>query len=247
MKLTAAGSNLLKYADQILHLLDEAKKSTELDEFPKGPLRLGALETTAAVHMPPLLMAYREQYPEVKISLFTEHTKELLNRVVDYELDGAFVSGPTMNPDLCKITVFKEELVLISKPGEEKVQELLQKPLLFFSKNCSHRKRLRSWLKEESIPEEQIMEFGTLESILGGVSCGLGVSLLPLSTVSSLVEKGKIAAHRIPEPYRESVVQFVYRQDIYMTKAFEAFIRMLEKRAMEQEDHLMRDSKSESV
>lgn len=102
------------------------------------------------------------------------------------------------------------DIVQVSKPDEEKVHELLQKPLLF-SKNCSHRKRLLSWLKEESIPEEQIMKFGTLDSILGGGSCRLGVSLLPLSIVSSLVEKGKIAAHRIPEPYRESMVPFVYR------------------------------------
>lgn len=83
MKLTAAGRNLLKYAVQILHLLDEAKKSTELDEYPKGPLRLGSLETTAAVHMPPLLANYREQYSEVKISLLTGHTNELLNHVLE--------------------------------------------------------------------------------------------------------------------------------------------------------------------
>ncbi|SPU04371.1 LysR family transcriptional regulator [Bacillus subtilis] len=36
MKLTAAGENLLQYADQVLSLLDQAEKSTRMSRQPKG-------------------------------------------------------------------------------------------------------------------------------------------------------------------------------------------------------------------
>ncbi len=52
MKLTAAGENLLQCADQVLSLLDQAEKSTRMSRQPKGPLRIGSLETTAVTHLP---------------------------------------------------------------------------------------------------------------------------------------------------------------------------------------------------
>lgn len=40
VKLTAAGENLLQYAEQVLSLLDEAEKSAQMSQHPKGPLRI---------------------------------------------------------------------------------------------------------------------------------------------------------------------------------------------------------------
>lgn len=53
MTLTPAGENLLGYTDKILTLLDEAVKTTQYSDHPAGPLRIGSIETTAAIHLPP--------------------------------------------------------------------------------------------------------------------------------------------------------------------------------------------------
>lgn len=55
VSLTPAGENLLKYADKIVYLLDEAVKSTRNSETPSGTLRIGSLETTAAVQLPVMM------------------------------------------------------------------------------------------------------------------------------------------------------------------------------------------------
>ncbi|MDQ0050180.1 DNA-binding transcriptional LysR family regulator [Paenibacillus polymyxa] len=52
--------------------------------------------------------------------------------------------------------------------------ELLAKPMLFFDVGCTHRTRAESFLSEAGVDAYQIMEFGTLEVILGGVASGLG-------------------------------------------------------------------------
>ncbi|MBN3525222.1 LysR family transcriptional regulator [Paenibacillus apiarius] len=224
MKLTASGQNLLEYADKILYLLDEAVKSTQHAEHPAGPLRLGALETTSAIHLPQLMAGYHKKFPEVKLSLITGDTHALLQKVLHYELDGAFIYGPLAHPDIEQFTAFEEELVLVSEPCESNLKELLARPLLFFGAGCSHRARTERLLLEEGITPNHIMEFGTLESILGGVSAGLGVSLLPKSLVAGRESTGEICSYRLPEPYREVNVLFVYRRDLFMTNAFRTFI-----------------------
>lgn len=130
--LTSAGSNLLKYADQITHLLEEAVKSTQYSEEPSGPLRIGSLETTAAVHLPGIMLDYHKQYPEVKLSLVTGHTSKMVESLLNYELDASFISGPLEHPELEAICAFREELVLVSEPTNEGLEEVLERPFLFF-------------------------------------------------------------------------------------------------------------------
>lgn len=227
VSLTPAGKNLLKYADQIIHLLEEAVRSTQDSEIPNGPLRIGSLETNAAVHLPGIMLEYHRNYPEVKLSLITGHTTDLVKSVLDYELDAAFVSGPVEHPELEVFCSFREELVLITEPNVSRLSEALTKPQLFFGKGCFHRKRLEQWLQEEHQEPLNIMEFGTLEAILGGVSAGLGISLLTHSSVKAWEDSGKIRCFRIPERFRYSIVSFVFRRDLFRTTAFNKFTEQL--------------------
>jgi len=234
--LTSAGENLLRYADRIVRLLDEAIRSTRYAEKPSGPLSIGSLETTASVHLPSLMLAYHRRYPEVELSLATGHTGDLLRKVLDYELDGAFVVGPAEHPELESFVAFVEELVLIAEPSETDPDALLDKPLLFFGKGCSHRQRLEAWLAEAKPGPYRIMEFGTLEAIVGGVAAGLGVSLLTRSAVERWEAAGDIRCFPIPEKYRKSVVSFVYRRDVYRTAAFDKFLDALPRAERVNED-----------
>ncbi|MFM9281840.1 LysR family transcriptional regulator [Paenibacillus jiagnxiensis] len=229
--LTSAGSNLLKYADQITHLLEEAVKSTQYSEEPSGPLRIGSLETTAAVHLPGIMLDYHKQYPEVKLSLVTGHSSKMVESLLNYELDASFISGPFEHPELEAICAFREELVLVSEPTDEDLEEVLERPFLFFGVGCAHRERLEQWLREEKVTPLNIMEFGTLEAIIGGVAAGLGVSLLTRSSVREWEKAGKVQCFPIPERYRRSSIYFAYRKNAFRTSAFNRFMELIERRA----------------
>jgi LysR family transcriptional regulator, cell division regulator len=228
MTLTPAGENLLKYTDKILMLMDEAVRSTQYSEHPVGPLRLGSIETTAVIHLPPLLSDYHSRYHDVELSLITGETHSLLQKVLKYELDGAFVYGPIHEPNLEHVAAFEEELVLISKPGESDMHQLLSKPMLFFDVGCSHRTKAERFLNEQGMTSYQIMEFGTLEVILSGVSAGLGVSMLPQSSIAKAEEAGLVASHRLPEEYRDLQVWFVYRRDSIYSSPLLKFVQLFE-------------------
>jgi DNA-binding transcriptional LysR family regulator len=228
MTLTPAGENLLVYTDKILLLMDEAVITTQYSEHPAGPLRLGSIETTAATHLTPLLTEYHLRYPEVNLSLITGETHNLLQKVLDYQLDGAFVYGPIDQPDIEHVVAFEEELVLISQPGKSEMRELLTKPMLFFDVGCTHRAKAESFLNESGMSSYKIMEYGTLDVILSGVSAGLGVSMLPQSSISKAEEAGVITSHRLPEGYRDLQVWFVYRRNAVFSSALSKLIQMIE-------------------
>ncbi|MEK3964673.1 LysR family transcriptional regulator [Paenibacillus sp. FSL H7-0323] len=228
MTLTPAGENLLVYTDKILLLMDEAVITTQYSEHPAGPLRLGSIETTAATHLTPLLTEYHLRYPEVNLSLITGETHNLLQKVLDYQLDGAFVYGPIDQPDIEHVVAFEEELVLISQPGKSEMRELLTKPMLFFDVGCTHRAKAESFLNESGMSSYKIMEYGTLDVILSGVSAGLGVSMLPQSSISKAEEAGVITSHRLPEGYRDLQVLFVYRWNAVFSSALSKLIQMIE-------------------
>lgn len=227
MTLTPAGENLLEYANAILMLMEEAVQSTQYSEHPAGPLRIGSIETTAVIHLTSMITGYHSRYPDVRLSLITGETHDLLHKVLDYKLDGAFVYGPVDQPDIEHITAYEEELVLIAEPGTSNLQEMLQKPMLFFDVGCTHRAKAERFLQESGICSYQIREFGTLEMILNGVSAGLGVSLLPKSSIYKAEEAGRIASHRLPEDYRKLQVYFVYRRNALLSSAMSRFLEMV--------------------
>ncbi|UNK21293.1 LysR family transcriptional regulator [Paenibacillus sp. N3/727] len=227
MTLTPAGENLLIYSDKILTLMDEAVKSSQFSEHPVGPLRVGSIETTAAIHLTPLLIDYHSRYPDVDLSLITGETHTLLQKVLKYELDGAFVYGLIEEPNIESIPAFEDELVLISEPEKSDIRQLLTKPMLFFDVGCTHRTKAERFLHENGFTSYQIMEFGTLEVILSGVSSGLGVSLLPKSSIVKAEELGTIASHRLPEGYRNLEICFVHRQDSIYSSALLKLVQLI--------------------
>lgn len=227
MTLTSAGENLLKYADQILSLIDEAVKSTQYSEHPSGPLRLGSIETTAAHQLTPLLAGYHSQYPDVELSLVTGETHSLLQQVMKHDLDGAFIYGPIEDADIDCISVFEDELVFVSNSRKQGISEVLVKPLLLFEVGCSHRSKVEQLLKESGLVSYQMMKYGTLDVIVSGVSSGLGVSMLPKSSIRKAEESGKIASYPLPEPYRKLEICFVYRNDSLFNSSLEKLIERI--------------------
>src|SRR5689334_23557630 len=125
-RLTAAGERLMPYAARLDALLDEARRAARDDGAPRGTLVVGALETTAALRLSPLLASYATANPGVDLVLRTGTTAELIERVLAREIEGAFVCGPVSHADLATTPVFEEELALLSAPAQRSVAEILR-------------------------------------------------------------------------------------------------------------------------
>jgi DNA-binding transcriptional LysR family regulator len=226
--LTLAGQRLLPYATQIGRLLGEARRAVAETGTPQGPLAIGSLETTAALRLPPILTAYAARHPAVDLTLTPGTTCELIERVLDHRLEGAFVCGPVHHPDLREEVVFREQLVLITAPVVRKLDALLaarEVKIVVLRVGCSYRERLeRILLAERGISGLRRLEFGTIDGILGCVAAGLGISLLPRALVEPAARAGKIALHEIGPADADVETVFIRRRDAFVSSAMAAFL-----------------------
>ncbi|SFJ64306.1 LysR family transcriptional regulator [Thermoflavimicrobium dichotomicum] len=237
VQMTSAGKTLLAYTEKILQLLDETYKAVQYESaVMNGSLTLGSTESTAAVRLPSLLTAYCQAYPQVECTLETHSSSELVQRVIDYKLDAAFVPGPIHHPDLVDFPVWQEELVLVNNQQEADLHQLVrQKPLLVFGTGCAYRARMEKWFNEEGIIPRPFREFSSIDTILGCVQAGLGIGIMTKSMLDKYLASSpdvSLFAHALPQHYASVTIGLIYRQDVFMSKALEKFIEMLQK------DHL---------
>jgi DNA-binding transcriptional LysR family regulator len=235
VRLTAAGERLLPYARRIAALLDEARRAALDDGSPSGRLVLGALETTTATRLSPALNRFVAMYPEVDLTLRTGTTAELLARVGAGEVEGAFVCGPVAHPELEATTAFEEMLVLLTAPSCDSLEALLRDAteprLVVLRQGCSYRQRLEGFLVSRGVPAPRVMEFGTLEAILGCVAAGLGITLLPHSLLGEGWRSGRLRAHALPGGQGRVETLFVRRKDAYVSSALRAFLDLVAQQA----------------
>ena len=222
MLLNSEGKRLLHYTEEILAKYDEMLLSFTDTSNPAGLLEIGIVETI--IGLPRLLASYYNQFPNVELTLKTGVTEELLQDVIKMNSNGAFVTGPIRHPLIKQVEVFQEKLVLVSKNDTFSLEDITMEPLLLYNKGCGYRERLESWLKAEGILPKKIMEFGTFETIIGSVAAGIGLTIIPLSSVTSLVANGTICIHPVPEPYNEVKTVFIYHKDAYLTNTLQSFI-----------------------
>src|SRR6202012_4057165 len=121
---------------------------------PQGPLVVGALESTAAIHLSPVLASYVGKWPKVDLVLRTGTSWELVEQVVSRQLEGAFVCGPIPHPDLLAETVFEEDLVVVTSPGVTQIAwlpGLADVRIVVLRASCSYRQKLEDLLEQRGI------------------------------------------------------------------------------------------------
>jgi DNA-binding transcriptional LysR family regulator len=228
--LTPAGERLLPYALKAARLLDEARRATLDDGKPAGSLVLGTLETTAALRLTPILAAFGTAHPAVDLTLRTGTTCELLNLTLAGEVEGAFVCGPVAHPDLETLPTFNEELALLTAPHIRSLEQAFAQGsvprIVVLRAGCSYRQRLEDWLTRQGVPVPRVLEFGTLEAVIGCVEAGLGITLLPSALVGPVWREGRVALHPLPPDEAHVETVFVRRRDAHRSSALAAFLAL---------------------
>jgi LysR family transcriptional regulator, cell division regulator len=225
--LTAAGRRLLPYAERIGRLMEDAKRAVRDGGEPAGPLTIGSLETTAALHLSPCLACFAKSHPAVDLSLKTGTSAELVDQVLNRTVDGAFVCGPVDHVDLRVEPIFSEELVVLTAPGVCDIDDLLRAgdlKLIVLRAGCSYRQIFEAYLARRGAVAARVLEFGTIETIISCVAAGLGVTLLPKSLIGAVWSAGRVAIHHLQNGEGRVETVFIQHRDAYAPSALRAFL-----------------------
>jgi len=196
--LSPSGNLLLGYADRLLRLAEEAKGAVT-SGTPKGILRLGALESTAASRLPAIFSEFHRRFPDVRIELKTETNDALVAAVADRRLDAAFVSEPPAIPDIAHIPLFTERLVLISSLTHKPIERALDvagDSIIAFPPGCAYRRVLERWLGGKN-GAVRPLELASYHAIVACVAAGTGIAIVPESVLET---RGNLQVARYPLP-----------------------------------------------
>lgn len=196
LHITDSGRTLLDYARQILALADEAKQSVS-GPSPSGIFTLGAIESTAAVRLPPLISRYHQRWPQVELDLSTGPSGEMIDGVLSGQYSAAFVDGPPKHPQLEGVAVFSEELLLIgalNHPPVPDAASISGSTIYAFRANCSYRRLFENWFARENAAPGKIFEVESYHGILACVSAGAGLALIPASMLASMPGRDSVQA-----------------------------------------------------
>ena len=210
--LSPEGELLLSYAQRLFRLADEAESELRTGRA-MGVLRIGSLESTAGSRLAPILSRYHRQHPGVVVELTTGTTGALLQRVLQFELEAAFVSEPFTPGAMSSMKVFEEDLVLITArevPAVRRAADLAGMSVVAFATGCSYRKRLEDWLGASALMPARTLELASYQAMIACVAAGTGFAVIPRSLLVSLKAADEVRQHELPARVRRNHTHLVW-------------------------------------
>ncbi|MFA9455215.1 LysR family transcriptional regulator [Halalkalibacter sp. AB-rgal2] len=227
--ITEKGEQFRQYADTILKMAEEAITVMQDEEMPSGTLRIGVVETVTCGNFMNLISSYQTLYEQVALRIETGNPFELMEKVKNYELEAAFVTGDLTSINFTFDYVQTDEMVLLSKT-EMDVPSLSEQKWALSPKGCPFRRKLEQWFQEDAIVLNDFMEISSLETILSSVKEGIAVTILPKSVLTGSYEDLHVTA--IPEQYRTIETGLIRRKEKYASQAYKAFAELVKEQGL---------------
>lgn len=193
--LTAAGEELLSYANRILAMHDEALLSLTKTDL-AGRILLGMTEDTTCSDLSRILGRFRRVHPQV-----TVHTKVRMSLVLQAmlahgELDAAIMQVFSHEVRPTDVVLVREHLFWV-KSVSLTLPEHGPFPFLSFDDNCFYRRWAKDIGQDGGASFETVFECSSAAGIASAVIAGLGLALL---NERHLRPEMEIVSERLPPP-----------------------------------------------
>lgn len=222
VKLTAAGEELLKRAQQTLRKVAEDIDNTRrVGRGEVGTLTVGFIASSMLTVFPQMLSTYRRQFPEVELRLREFYTSGLLRALRDGTADIGFTRDAGSDEDGVHTEVLLPEpyiaVVPIRHPLAQRsslrVSDLRGEPFVLFSPSVGQ----SAWDKVERLCRHGgfrprvVQEAPHWLSILRLVSAGLGVTIA--SACVAGIADDQVRCLRLRDAKIFSHLELAYRED----------------------------------
>lgn len=201
--LTEAGELLVRRAERLLNAHDEALLALkELGDAEKGRLRIGTASTMASNDQLPMILAeLKRAYPKAQLAVRRATSTEIVAQILQNDLDIGLVSLPVEASDIRSEVLQRDRLVAIMQPTHALAQQrsvsptqLAAEPLILGEQGGNTRRLIDLFFEKSGVRPEVIMELGSMTSIKRMVEHGLGLSIVPRSSVREEAKAGKLIA-----------------------------------------------------
>lgn len=199
--ITEAGEALLTRARKILNEHDGAVcEVAEIAGGEFGRLRIGTASGMFAVNqLPAIISDLRKRRPNVDLTVHSGTSIELVERIMNGEVDVAFVSLPVDNLNITTETLFADELVAIAHPDHRLANERQMNAVALGDENLilgelggNTRRLIDEFFASANVRPNIVMELARQEAINKMVENNLGVGMAGAKSVATSVAAGRL-------------------------------------------------------
>jgi DNA-binding transcriptional LysR family regulator len=201
--LTRAGEVLLAYVRRIDDLLSEADQAlAALGGTTGGELRLGVSTTISQYVLPRMLGEFRREYPQVRVSVQSGNTEEIVTALEEQRVGLGLIEGPARRRDVHAEAFLDDELVLMVPASHEwaggtrvQAKQLIGVPLLMREQGSGTRRVVELALERAGVKLKALsiaLELDSTEAIKSAVEAGLGVGFASRWATYKEVEMGTL-------------------------------------------------------
>lgn len=181
LTLTPAGEKIIAYANETLRKEEKVKEEiSTLQSKVYGTLKLAVASATGQYWLPKMLKKFVDQFPQVKISLVTGWSSEILNNMYEDEAHIGIIRGnPEWKGD--KIHLFSDPLYLVDTTiGSLDELAKTEKPFIQFRSDSTYYQQIQDWwYKHFQTRPERTIVVDQIETCKEMAINGIGYAILP--------------------------------------------------------------------
>lgn len=233
--LTKAGEAVYKGARRILAEMREVEEQLHgIDGKVSGSVRLAAIYSVGLYELDPSVKKFLKSYPEIEVQIEYSRENKIYQDVANSSVDLGIVAYPSNKPQLRWIPFRDDELVLICAPDHSFAQyssialkQLAGQPFVNFQRDIPTRRAQDEIFKKNGVTVVTKAEFDNIELIKRAVEIGIGIAIVPSTTIMSQIQAGLLKAIPLAEGPFKRPIAILYRRGRSLPPAVKKFMAVL--------------------
>lgn len=233
MMLTEAGEQALRQIRELLSAADRLREIGREGNVPSGTLRVDMAETLLCYQMQPVIRAFRERAPQVRLIIRSRNCMQIPENVRTGACDLGVGYDMDWNREALEVeSMGQYDIVLLAAsgfaepdfttPGQRKAASLVtDEPDSIF------RRRLEDYLRRQEIELDVTLELWSIETIKRCVMSDLGFTYLPRFVAEKELADGRLVELKAPISGVPAPALCAWRKERWITPAMELFLRLL--------------------
>lgn len=185
-RINNTGRMLMDQMRDIVTRVDKLVESSPVSSQFSGSIRLGTIPGASFV-LPDTLKRLNEKYQHLQVRVFSDLTDSLTEQVAQGKLDAALVTEPrALAANLISRPILTEPLMVLAAPsqtGQSDVELLENNRYISFNRKAEVSRIIEESMSQRQIKLTPLMELDTLETFQMMIMHGLGVGILPMSSI----------------------------------------------------------------
>lgn len=238
VELTEAGRQFMPAVRDVFFALDSGVETLQEGKRRKSErLTLATSPLLAATVVPAVIARFREQFPNVSVTLVDVPVDQVVAQVREAKADFGICTADAALTDLISQVLYKDTLVLACSPdhplatrAQVEWSDLVEERLILLTPGTGLRRLTDQTLGQLTSRLKPVFEVANIQTALGLVAAGLGVSMLPAYSLQRATGD-RVSAIPLAEPVvSREIVALCTRARPFSTAA-EAFLTLFKENA----------------